>query len=81
MKFYLRFYLILLRSNKISLNECKTKPLIFRPGRKINIIVPNIKLNNFILTPEKTITYLGIEIDENHSWNKQIEILAKQFSG
>ena len=52
-----------LRANKISLNESKKKLLIFRPRRKLNITVPNIKLNNFILTLEKTITYLGIEIE------------------
>ena len=68
------------RANKISLNESKTKLLIFRPPRKLNITVPNIKLNNFILTPEKTDTCLGIETDENLSWNKQIEILAKILS-
>ena len=69
-----------LRANKISLNESKTKLLIFRPCRKLNITVPNIKLNSFILTPGKTVTYLGIEIDENLSWNKQIETLAKKLS-
>ena len=68
------------RANKLSSNESKTNILIFRPRRKLNITVPNTKLNNFILTPEKTVTYLGIEIDENLSWNKQIEILAKKPS-
>ena len=67
-----------LRANKISLNESKTKLLIFNTRRKQNIAVPNIKINNFIVTPEKTVTYLGIEIDENFSWNKQMEILAKK---
>ena len=62
------------------MNESKTKLLIFRPRRKLNITVPNIKLNNFILTPEKTVTYLGVEIDENLSWNKQTEIPAKKLS-
>ena len=59
-------------------SESKTKLLIFRPHRKLNITVPNITLNNFILTPEKFVTYLGIEIKENLSWNKQIEILVKK---
>ena len=59
-------------------SESKTKLLIFRPHRKLNITVPNIMLNNFILTPEKFVTYLGIEIKENLSWNKQIEILVKK---
>ena len=69
-----------LRANKLSLHESKTKLLIFRPRRKINIAVPNIKLNNFILNSEKTVTYFGIEINENLSWNKQREILAKKLS-
>ena len=42
-----------LRANKLSLNESKTKLLIFRPHRKLNITVPNIKRKNFILTPGK----------------------------
>ena len=42
-----------LRANKLSLSKSKTKFLIFRPRRKLNITVPNIKLNNFILTPAK----------------------------
>ena len=69
-----------LRANKLSLNESKKKLLIFKPRRRLNITVRNIKRNNFILTPEKTATYLGIEIDENLSWNKQIETLAKKLS-
>ena len=65
------------------MNESKTKLFVFRPCRKLNITVTNIKLNNFIklkLIPEKTVTYLGIKIDENLSWNKQIETLAKKLS-
>ena len=45
---------------KLSLNESKTKLLIFRLRIKLNVTVTNIKLNNFILIPEKTVTYLGI---------------------
>ena len=37
-----------LRGNKLSLNKSKAKLLIFRPRGKLNITVPNIKLNNFI---------------------------------
>ena len=44
------------------------------------ITVRNIKLNNFILTPEETvIRYLRIETDENLSRNKEIEILARSL--
>ena len=70
-----------LRANTLSLDESKIKLLLIRPPRKQNITILNVKLNNFILTPEKTVTYLGIEIDENLSWNKQVEILAQKLSG
>ena len=61
-------------------NESKIKFLIFRSRRKLNITVPNIKVNNSILTPEKTVTYLDIEIDENLFWNKQIQFFAEILS-
>ena len=69
-----------LRANTLSLDESKIKLLLIRPPRKQNITILNVKLNKFILTPEKTVTYLGIEIDENLSWNKQVEILAQKLS-
>ena len=62
------------------MNKSETKLFIFRPHRKLNLTAPSINLNNFIITPEKIVTYLGIEIDENHSWHKQIKILAKKNS-
>ena len=40
----------------------------------------NIKLNGHLLTPVKSVTYLGIETDETLSWNNQIEALAKKLS-
>ena len=49
-----------LRANNLSMNESKTKLLIYRPRRKLNITVLNIKLNHFILT----ITYAGLEIEK-----------------
>ena len=67
-----------LRANKISLNESKTKLLIFRPRRKLSITVRNIKLKQFYINSWKTVTYLGIEIYENLSWNNQIETLSKK---
>ena len=69
-----------LRANKLSLNESKTKLLIFKPRRKLNIRVPNIQLNNSILLPEKNNSYLGIDIDENLSWKKRMKIFPKKLS-
>ena len=69
-----------LRANKLSLNESKTKLLLFRPINKLNLTLSNIKLNGHLLTLAKSVTYLGIEIDETLSWNNQIEVLAKKLS-
>ena len=49
-----------LRANKLSLNESKTKLLLFRPINKLNLTLSNIKLNGHLLTPAKSVTYLDI---------------------
>ena len=69
-----------LRANKLSLNESKTKLLLFRPINKLNLTLSNIKLNGHLLTLAKSVTYLGIEIDKTLSWNNRIEVLAKKLS-
>ena len=53
-----------LRANKLPLNESKTKLLLFRPINKLNLTLPNIKLNGHLLTLPKFVTYLGTEIEE-----------------
>ena len=68
-----------LRANKISLNESKTKLLFFRPRRKLNTTVPNTKLNNFILTLEKTIIHLDIEIVEIFPGTNKYKFLLKTY--
>ena len=57
-----------LRANKLSLNESKTKLLLFRPINKLNFTLSNIKLNGHLLTLAKSFKYLGIEIDETLSY-------------
>ena len=69
-----------LRANKLSLNESKTKLLLFRPMNQLNLTLSNIKLNGHLLTLAKSVTYLGIETDETLSWNNQIEVLGKKLS-
>ena len=69
-----------LRAKKLSLNESKTKLLLFRPINKLNLTLSNIKLNGPLQTLAKSVTYLGIEIDETLSWNNQIEVLAQKLS-
>ena len=50
-----------LRASKLSLNESKTKLLL------LNLTLSNIKLNGHLLTLEKSVTYLGIKMDETLS--------------
>ena len=69
-----------LRAKKLFLNESKTKLLLFRPVNTLNLILSNIKLNEYLLTLAKSVTYLGVEIDAMLSWNNQIEVLAKKLS-
>ena len=66
------------RANKLSLNESKTKLLLFRPINKLNLILSNIKPNGHLLTLVKSVMYLGTEIDKTLSWNNQIEVLPKK---
>ena len=69
-----------LRANSLSMNESKIKLLLFRPINKLNLTLSNTNLNGYLLTFAKSVTYLGIEIDETLSWNNQIEVLAKKLN-
>ena len=54
--------------------------LLFRPINKLYVTLSNVRLNEHLLTLAKSVTYFGIEIEENLSWNNQIEVLAKRLS-
>ena len=82
-----------LRVNKLSPNESKTKLskllllgllinliISFRLINKLNLTLPNIKLNEYFVTLAKSVMYFGVEIDETLSWNNQIDVLAKKLS-
>ena len=64
----------MLAASKLSLSESKTQLILFRCGRQHRPTASNIKLNNFIFEPVKSVTYLSIEVDEILSWNKQSKI-------
>ena len=62
-----------LRANRLSLNVTKTKLLIFCSKNKyINEASISIKLQGIKLIPTDHVTYLGIYIDKNHSWDHHI---------
>ena len=68
----------LAQSKKLSLNESKTKLLLFRPINKLNLALSNIKLNKNFRTLAMSLTYLGIEIYKTLSWGNQS--LAKNLA-
>ena len=49
-----------LKANRLSLNESKTKLLLFRTIDKLNLKLANIKLDEYLLTFAKSVMYLGI---------------------
>ena len=51
--------------------------LSFRPTSKFSTVISDIKLKKYLLTPEKSVIYLDIKIDETHSFNKETEFLHK----
>ena len=64
-----------LRATKLSLNESKTKLLIFIPCRKLNITVLNIKLNKFILTPKNLSLILVLRLMKTFHGTKKLKFL------
>ena len=61
-----------LRASKLSLNESKTRLLIFRPRRKLNITVPNIKLNNSSVIGQKGESQNGCFSSPNFPKNEHL---------
>ena len=61
------------------MNESEAKLLSFRPTCKFSTIISDIKLKEHLLTPEKSVIYLGIKIDETLSINKETEFLHKDL--
>ena len=70
-----------LRANKLSLNESKSKFVLFRSKKsRINTSNITIKLNHFKLEPVNFVKYLGTIIDETLSWNTHTDFVMKKLS-
>lgn len=75
-------------ANKLQLNIKKTKFAIFGPSQKTSRInkIENLKINNQTIEQfgnkhtEKSIKFLGIQIDETLSWNYHIKYISKKIS-
>lgn len=53
-----------LRANKFSLNELKTRLLLFRPINKLKLILSNVKLDEYLRAIAMSVAYLGTESNE-----------------
>ena len=68
-----------LKLNKLSLNISKTKFYIFhKVQRKISI--PEIQIENTVISNTKVVDFLGFRLDENLNWNDHIEKLSCKLS-
>lgn len=65
---------------RLSLNKSKINLLIFRPCRNPNITLPNLKLNNFMLYPEETTTYLVLRSMKIFPGTNKNRFLLKKLS-
>ena len=65
-----------LNANKICLNVSKTGVALFKSSRKLTDVPLKLKLNGKRLYPTNSLKYLGIDIDENLTWKKQISDIA-----
>ena len=67
-------------TNKISLNDSKTKLIMFtRRMNKFDFDL-KLKLNGKKLYPTESVTYLGIKTDESLTWNEHINDTAIKLS-
>ena len=67
--------------NKLSLNIRKTKYIIFHnKNKKIEHIVPSIKLENATVEKIDNINFLGIHIDGTLDWNSHIDKIYNKIS-
>ena len=68
-----------LNANKISLNASKTEFVIFCSPWKRMDCIPRLKLFGKILTPSKSVKYLGVHLDEHLNWKVHIGIVAAKL--
>ena len=67
--------------NKLSLNIPKTKFMIFHHRqRKIDHLIPTLKISNHQIERVKYFDFLGITIDEHMSWNMHIQKISNKIS-
>ena len=75
----LRVLVSWLNANKISLNASKTEFVIFRSPWKRMDCIPRLKLFGKILTPSKSVKYLGVHLDEHLNWKVHTGAVAAKL--
>ena len=69
-----------LKANKISLNASKTEIIIFRSRNKHIYKKLNFRLSGQKMKTSTCIKYLGLLLDENLNWKKQMSSLLKKLT-
>ena len=68
-----------LKHNKLSLNISKTKFCIFHKVQH-KISIPEIQIENTVISYSKVIDFLGFRLDDNLNWNDHLEKLSCKLS-
>jgi hypothetical protein len=68
--------------NELSLNDAKTEFLLIGSHHKLNNLdsQPSVNIGHDSIKQVQHSTVLGVEIDENLSWNKHIENVVKNVT-
>ena len=67
--------------NKLSLNVKKTKYMIFHhPQRKIENMIPDLRLNSEPIEKVTDFNFLGLSIDECLSWKAHVQKISNKMS-
>ena len=71
------------KTNKLSLNEGKTKFTLFQKPRDKDYLplqLPNLKTNNNEIKRSLSIKFLGVLVDENLTWIDHITLVENKLS-
>ena len=67
--------------NKLSSNVKKTKYVIFHAiNKKIEDVVPDLKINGIPLERVQSFNFLGLLLNENMSWKPHIDLLSNKLA-
>ena len=68
-----------LNTNILSINNTKTKFILFRSSKKKKINNISITINNELIKQVKNTTFLGVVIDECLTWKDHINSISKKL--